>query len=179
MKKVSLILATMLCLAVSLNAQSEEHTIVTIKKSSIGVGIGIPYGIVGTNFDINVAPNVNFSMGIGTTIFAGMGYNFGAKVFLVSPESNFRPRLSAYYGINSMIVPETGFGLSDDGKSYSGLSVGFGAQWMWGSSKSNGLDFDFVYIASSNWDLKEWRKSGYVVDEPGKLKISVGYRHGI
>ncbi|NQU05599.1 MAG: PEGA domain-containing protein [Calditrichaeota bacterium] len=88
-------------------SQSSEIEGSLLRKKSIGLGIGIPYGyVLGLNLDINVAPNLNLSAGLGTTIQFGPGYNFGLKYFLTSAENTFRPRVSAFYGVNFMFWAE-------------------------------------------------------------------------
>ena len=149
---------------------SQESSQVVLKKNSFGVGLGIPYGVLGGNIDINVAPNLNLSAGIGTTVLAGIGYSCGFKYFFMPIERTFRPRVSAYYGVNTMIEY---IGGSKDNESFSGVNLGVGAQWMWGKTKSKGLDFDIIYIATTGLDAEE---KG--VEEPDKVKISFGYRHG-
>ncbi|MFC2083539.1 hypothetical protein ACFLS9_00635 [Bacteroidota bacterium] len=149
---------------------SQDSSQVVLKKNSFGFGFGIPYGILGGNIDINVVPNLNLSAGIGSTILAGIGYSFGIKYFFMPIEQTFRLRVSAYYGTNAAIEYS---GDSKDNESFAGLNLGVGFQMMWGETKSNGLDFDIIYIATTGLDAKE---EG--VEEPVKVKISLGYRHG-
>ncbi|MCP3683715.1 MAG: hypothetical protein GY861_13610 [bacterium] len=177
----TLIITIMILLLAGVSGAQELKTdIGMFKKHSFGVGFGIPYGIVGGNFDVNLAPNLDLSMGLGTTIFAGMGYNFGLKYFLTPVDRTFRPRVSAYYGTNAMVAVETSgyYASTQEGESYKGLTLGFGSQWMWGKSKSNGLDLDIMFIATSGLNIDDLKKQGYDVNEPGKVKISIGYRRG-
>lgn len=177
MKHLSVIIIIIFLLSSVLWAQESVVDSELLKKNSFGLGLGVPYGVLGINLDINCAPNINLSAGVGTTIFAGVGYNIGLKYYLKSIENKFRPRISAYYGINSMVLKEyIGSSKEDEGESYTGFSIGFGAQWMWGMNKLNGLDFDIIYIATSGIDVDELRAEGFSVDEPGKIKISIGYR---
>jgi hypothetical protein len=148
----------------------------TSAVSSYGLGLGIPYGVLGCNVDREIAPNLHLTGGIGTTILAGVGYNAGLKYYLVPPGQSFRPRVSAYYGINSMVYVEGPWGY-EESESYTGLTLGVGAQWMWGKTQSNGIDFDIMYIATSSWDLDELERYGIEVEEPGNIKISIGWRH--
>ena len=104
---------------------SQEPSQVVFKKNSFGVGLGIPYGILGGNIDINVAPNLNLSAGIGTTVLAGIGYSFGFKYFFMPIERTFRPRVSAYYGVNTAIEY---IGGSKDNESFTGVNIGAGFQ---------------------------------------------------
>ena len=177
-KHASVIAAVILLSSSVLWAQGSASSSGMVKKNSFGLGFGIPYGVLGINLDVNVAPNLNLSAGVGTTVLAGVGYNFGIKYFFIPIERKFRPRISAYYGVNSMLVKEyIGIDKEDEGEAYLGLSVGIGAQWMWGKTKSNGLDFDIMYLATSSLDVDELRKEGFDVEESGKVKFSIGYRH--
>jgi len=147
-------------------------------KHSFGVGFGIQYGIIGANVDVNIARNLNVTAGLGTTVFAGAGYNLGLKYFLTPLNRTFRPRIAAYYGVNAIIVKEyVGITKDDEGENYTGLSLGIGGQWMWGETKTNGLDFDIMYLATTGWDLDQLQAEGFDVDEPGKVRVSLGYRH--
>lgn len=172
MKRIILTLLLVTLFSVS-QAQDVTTEPPAVKKNSWGVGLGIPYGVLGANVDINVASNLNVSFGLGTTILAGVGYNFGFKYFLAPIENGFRPRVLAFYGINAVSV------IGDDTDTYTGFSVGAGFQWMWGASKSSGLDFDIIYLASTGYDIDELRARypGYTIEDFGKVKISIGYRH--
>jgi hypothetical protein len=175
MKLVSTIVMMILLSSSVLWAQGEPVLSPEMKLHSFGMGFGIPYGVLGANLDFNVAHNLNLTGGVGTTVLAGIGYNIGLKYFFTSVERSFRPRISAYYGVNAIVVKEYGY-KDDEGESYTGISLGLGAQWMWGEAKSNGLDFDAIYIATSGYDIDELRAEGFEVDEPGKVKVSIGYR---
>jgi len=174
MKWISILLAVTLAVSSMAEAQNPQPGQQVLKRSSIGAGLGIPYGVLGSNIDISVSPNVSLSGGIGTTFLAGAGYSFGLKYFLKSANSRFRPRFSAYYGVNAIIAE--GIGVASDATSYTGLSLGLGAQWMWGKNKTTGLDFDIIYIATSNYDLDQFRQKGYLVSEPSKIGLSLGFR---
>jgi len=39
------------------------------------------------------------------------------------------------------------------------------------------LDFDIIYLASTGLDIDKLKDEGFKVDEPSKIKISIGYRH--
>jgi hypothetical protein len=184
MKHVTIIAMMMILLSSVLWAQKDSVSSSKMKKNSIGLGFGIPYGILGVNLDINVATNLNLSGGVGTTILAGIGYNLGLKYFFIPIEQTFRPRVSAYYGTNTVSeVPRIGtfgsFSVSSgkETKSYSGLNLGIGAQLMWGETKSNGLDFDIIYLATTELDIEELRDEGFVIEDPGNVKIAIGYRY--
>lgn len=125
------------------------------KKHSFGLGFGIPYGGLGANIDFNILKNLYFTGGLG--YIGTAGYNFGVKYFLVSIKSNFRPEISAYYGVNTLEEILNGW------KANHGVSFGIGAQRMW---RNNGLSLDIIIIAYSK------RK----IEITDRIKISIGYR---
>ncbi len=159
---------------------------------NLGVGMGIPYGgIMGMNLDGNIVRNFNISVGAGRLFIAetgsaNYGYNFGGKLFLAPFEQAFRSRISAYYGNNGVQVQEKMMFLPwssptkrvEITRRYYGVSVGFGAQWMWGRTKRNGLDFDIIYIVTDGGlgnAAQKLRDEGYDVQE-SRIKVSFGVR---
>ncbi len=206
MKKLFTITAAVLTAAIIAtgSVQSGELGNFARGRTTMGVGFGIPYGVVGTNMDIQLVDNLKLSFGLGSTVLAGAGYNFGLKYFLGEPGKSFRPRFSVFYGTNAVLQTVgggdpydydeyyydeyyyykagkvSGWGnssLAEEYKSYSGVTLGFGGELMFGASKANGLDFDIMYVATTGYDLDELRSEGYNVAETGKVKISLGYRH--
>jgi hypothetical protein len=179
MKNLILIIAVIAISIQSINAQ-------VAKTGSIGVGIGVPYGVFGINGEVAVHPNFSLSAGIGTTIFAGMGYAFGARAYLFPAEKKWRPRVSMHYGVNSMIaVSENKSGVStiSDGKSFTGLSIGIGTLAMFGERRKSGFDFEIVYLATTGGMKDEIDKMNDSrdyehIDMPGKIKVMLGYRFG-
>lgn len=147
-----------------------------IAKNSWGVGIGIPYGIVGVNLDRNVLPNTDLSLGLGTNLYDDVAYNFGVKYYLASEEKCFRPRISCYYGVNTVVTEKNYFGLVNNSTNYNGLSLGVGANVSWGSTRRHGLDFDLIYIASTEADTERLKAEGYDLQNEKDIKVSVGYR---
>jgi len=185
MKRVVTIMMALTLAFTAVQAGQIDANKVESSKKTYGIGFGIPYGVLGSNVDFNIAPNFNLTMGFGTTILAGMGYSFGAKYFLVGESGSFRPKISAFYGTNAIVTDDSPYGITTEGEQYSGLTFGFGAQWMWGKSKKNGIDFDIMYIASSgafSKDDVDWNGYGSYDSagdsDPGRIKISIGYRRG-
>lgn len=157
MKKLISVIAVMIVIMISsLFLLAQDSAAASKKKHSFGLGFGIPYGGLGANIDFNVVKNLYFTGGFGYVGTAG--YNFGVKYFLAPIKNNFRPTISVYYGVNTL-EESRWKGL----KSYHGVSLGIGAQWMWGN---NGLNFDIIIITYSK------RKVGI----ENRIKISIGYR---
>lgn len=142
-------------------------------RGAVGIGLGIPYGILGINGELFLLPRISLSAGLGTTVFAGLGYNAGLKVYLRKmEEKRWQPNLSAYYGINGMIIDES---FSNDfNQKYSGLSLGIGQVWQLGAQKRSGIDLNLMVLATSG--VYEATKAMYL-DKPFPLRLSIGYRY--
>ena len=133
------------------------------KLGTFGIGFGLPYGLLGINLEFLVIPYLSVTGGLGTTLFAGLGYNVGIKGYFRKPGPIWRPRASIYYGINGIYAVDFNH---PDNKKYSGLTVGLGQIFLW---EKHGFDLDLIYIVTSKlWDEH---------DGGGKIKISIGYRY--
>jgi len=177
MKSIILMLAIVCTLPALSFGQEFVMERPTPKKNSVGLGLGIPYGGVGVNLNVNLVSNLYFTAGVGTTVLASAAYCVGVKYFFTPAPRSFRPRASAYYGITTIVEKQYPQGKTED-DTYAGIVLGRGSQWMWGQSRSNGFDFDLLYIAQSNFDPDELRAEGFIpAREPGDFKISIGYRH--
>lgn len=147
---------------------------------SIGMGFGIPYGVLGLNLDIKLYDLLYLTGGIGTGIFVTPMYNVGSKIFLRSGNYKWRPRLSGYYGTTAMLVIDDYS--SNIKESCSGITAGIGQQWALGITKTWGIDFDILYIIDNrefNKRKQELEDDGYVFDfkATGNVKISFGLRY--
>jgi hypothetical protein len=139
-------------------------------KGSCGFGLGIPYGLIGVNVDHVLFGNVYISGGVGISIPVGMGYSVGLKKYAFSRNRSFRPRLSAFYGTNAIVLHD---GLNE---AYQGISIGVGFQWMWGRHNSHGIDLDITSIVTTNWDKERLKKAGVDFDDFNNQALSLGYR---
>ncbi len=173
MKRVYVIAIIILLLSSVLWAQETVPPSDELKRNSIGLGFGIPYGGLGVNLDLNIIQNLNLSAGVGHTMLEGFGYNAGLKYFLCSAEKKYRPKVSAYYGINSII--ETDYEDSGESKteSFTGFSFGVGLQIMLGKNKIHGFDYGIIFIATSDYE-KHYEEAH--LDELSRVSISFGYR---
>lgn len=148
------------------------------------MGLGIPYGIYGANLDINVVHNLDLSLGGGlASIGLDPAYNLGLRYSFISwkdPSSLNRLRLSAYYGINSMlwVYQISYYGSSEERKTYEGFSFGIGMQQLIGKTKTYGFDFDIFYLETNRLDrdIEKLRNEGYDVEKTRNVKISFGFR---
>ncbi len=130
---------------------------------NVGIGFGIPYGILGFNLDINLISYLSVSAGFGTTIFAGIGYATGIKAYIRRPGKIWRPRLSAFYGVNGIYIDNIDTNYNEK---FNGITVGVGQLVTW---QRHGFDLDFMYLVNSGL----YDKYG---DDYNRFKISIGYR---
>jgi len=131
---------------------------------SAGVGFGVPYGILGINLEIKALPFLSISGGLGTTIFSGVGYSVGARGYFRKPGPVWRPRVSAFYGINGMYAEDFNHPAN---RKYAGFTAGVGQIFLW---QKHGFDLDLMYIINS--ELYDVHPGSYV-----RIKINVGYRY--
>ena len=177
MKTIILILSIVTLSLTSINAQ-------VAKVGSVGIGIGVPYGVLGLNGEIAIHKHFSLSAGLGSTVFAGLGYAVGARAYLKPAENKWRPRISMHYGVNSLIaVQESSGSVSFDGKKFSGLTIGIGTLAMFGERRKSGFDFEVVYLATTGGmedEIDKMNASGNYseINMPSKIKIVIGYRFG-
>jgi hypothetical protein len=146
----------------------------------IGVGLGIPYGVLGGNVEVFVIDNLSLHASLGTTVIAGAGYGAGVQYYF-GKEGSWSPNISLHYGTYGVI------GASDDDKSskndiedeqFEGLVIGGGVRKMWGQ---HGLSIGGHYALDSDLEDRqdELEDEGYEFEDSGfgasKFKISVGY----
>lgn len=134
---------------------------------SVGIGMGIPYGggVIGGNFNISINDYIEFTVGAGLATYA-LGYDAGLRVYLISPENQFRFRASVFYGTNAVVIDL--FNL--DSTIYNGITAGLGGKYSFGESRRHAVAFDLMYIINS----PEFEAAGYSLDNQ-RIKISGGY----
>jgi hypothetical protein len=162
--------------------------IIDIKKQahnsagSVGVGFGIPYGLLGANLDIKLVSVLNVTAGLGSGIYVNPMYSAGLRCFLRSGNYMFRPRIEALYGTASMINVEDSNGETVEKGSFNSFVLGAGFQWALDISRTWGLDFDIIYIVDDSElesRLDYLINQGYNFDvvATGNVKISLGLRY--
>jgi hypothetical protein len=90
-------------------------------ETTLGLGIGLPYGAIGLRFGTNITDGLNLFGGVGHQI-SGVGYNIGLlKDFPSSSMTQFY--LTGMYGTNAAIKV---LNLSEFDKVYTGATFGLG-----------------------------------------------------
>lgn len=155
-------------------AENDDQTVTQLpaeKESHIsaGVGLGIPYGVLGVNVEFNpLLPGIadatiqdyfSLSAGVGFSP-AGLAYAFGLRIYPMGKEKRIRPRISGYYGIVAMIEYYYG-----DYDRLEGFAFGGGA--LYKINRKISVDLEVLYIMPNDY-------SDYI--EGGRFKLSVGSR---
>ncbi len=107
----------------SANANSIENV--------FGVGIGLPYGGLGFNYEIGLTDYLAPTVGIGY-LPDNLGWNAGIRLYYPGRDHNFRGRITALYGTNTLIEDRF-FGFDDEYDTETGFSGGIGFNWRFGN----------------------------------------------
>ena len=109
-------------LAIQLNAQDVNPVSEASTNTTLGFGVGLDYGGIGANMLVYTNKNVGFFGGFGYAI-AGLGFNAGTKIRIVSQKHFTDPYFIAMYGYNAAIKIKDAEGYN---KMFYGPSFGFG-----------------------------------------------------
>lgn len=177
MKKIIAIVALLGIINIS-SAQSLSSDM-PISTSTLGLGIGLPYGTIGVRVGVDLTQNLNIFGGVGYH-FVGMGANAGLKLSAIG-ESRTRFYFQAMYGSNGAILVE---GASRFNETYYGVSAGIGINVM--SRKSPGSYFDLgliVPILSEDFkDDIDIIKNHPLIEgfnEPSPILLTLGYNFSL
>jgi hypothetical protein len=149
---------------------------------SIGLGFGLPYGLLGANLDLKLFNVLYATAGIGTGIYVTPMYTVGLKCFLRSGNYKFRPRVMAGYGTTSMINMQDSYGYTVEKGTFNGVTLAAGFQWALNITKTVGFDLDIVYILDdSEFEdrIDYYKNQGYDLDfeSSGNVKVALGLRY--
>jgi len=123
MKKLTIAIALFLFLfSFNLIAQDTIPVSEASSNTSLGLGLGLDYGGVGANMLVYTNKNIGFFGGFGYAV-AGIGFNAGTKIRIVSQKHFTDPYFLAMYGYNAAIKIENAEGYN---KLFYGPSFGFG-----------------------------------------------------
>jgi len=147
----------------------------------LGTGLGLDYGgLVGINLAYIPIPYISVFIATGWELIT-LGWNTGIKFHVLPQDSKhvFRLNFKAMYGVNGATVI---IGASEYEKAFVGFTPGIGFEFMFGSQKKNGFDFDLNFpIHGSDFDnqLKRIRADSRVAsfNDPLPVAFSLGYHH--
>jgi hypothetical protein len=111
----------------------------------LGLGFGMPYGLLGANVELMLGQTVGVYGGLGTLVVApDMGYQFGMRVYLLPMECPFRFRLGLGYGTAAIFLwQEQSSNVILHYEVASGVQPSVGFEWR--LSRIFSLDFDVIY----------------------------------
>ena len=127
-----------------------------------GLGLGIPYGLLGGNLEYSLSDYTALSGGVGITP-GGVGWSVGARVYAPAI-GKVRPRLSAYHGVVAVLETSYWYGESDY-ENLTGEAFGVGLEWKMPSG-----DFLALDILGTNVDIPV-----DAVEKGSSVKLSIGY----
>lgn len=153
-------------LIINNTAIAEEPPQSKINSFRLGVGLGVPYSVLGFNLSFRVNDLIEASGGYGS---AGDGFNgwaVGGRIYPFSELKRFRPRLAAFYGVVGRVRQQ--INVEGDRKTvdvFEGFALGGGFEWKFFPRHS--LDLDLFY---STGEAPEKYKT-----DDSHLRISIGY----
>ena len=128
-----------------------------------GLGLGIPYGLLGGNLEYGFNDYVAATGGLGITP-GGLGWAVGARAYFADT-GKVRPRISAYHGVVAILETKNWWGGDSEYDTLTGEAFGIGLEWTMPSGFM--LEFDLLAV---NVDIPE-----NATDETGKVKLSIGF----
>lgn len=181
---------TIVFLIISTGLSAEED----YKDLDIGFGGGGPYAFIGGNISTNPIYHLNIFLGLGagpeghppavTTNETEYKFRWsaGIRYNILSAQKSLRPRITLYYGTNSIIEQ---LRKSDDGKILGkfttfgkGLSIGAGMSWMWFKEKNFGMDLDITYgLTIDSYLPKDEVDKYFPINKKNPVLISLGLRY--
>lgn len=184
-------LRTLLCGAALALSSITAHASEDQGNTSIGLGLGIPYGGLGVNVAHGITDQLEFSGALGAG-FDDLGWSIGGRYFFTpSSQGDSGFRASLLYGTNGYVEVwectthySSSFSYSGtcetEYKSFEGLNLGLG----WGHrAGESGWNIDLIVILTSGMDdeIDRLEDKGIKVEEEGssRLKLSFGYLWGL
>jgi hypothetical protein len=148
--------------------------------SSVGGGLGVPYGVLGGAVTVGF-DYLSLMVGGGTTIVAGAGYGLGLRAYFLDSGHKLRPHFTAVWGTTAAYAISgvvdmkgvlTGFGF------YAGLDHDFGEPGGFFATYGLGYITHQDLPASVVATLNEYGVDKPDMGIPIKAMIAIGYRFG-
>lgn len=105
----------------------------------IGLGLGISYGVIGSNFECSPIEHSALTVGVGIAP-GGLGWTVGGRIYFLGKERKFRPRFSILHGTVAILETRYLYGRTDY-RTVEGNALGAGFEL---GSKKSSFDFDFI-----------------------------------
>lgn len=112
----------------------------------VAPGIGIPYGVIGVNFEFYPSEYVGLLVGAGVNP-AGSSTVFGGRLYLLPSAEKMRPRVTFVHGVVGVVVTQlvtsSGYTIAEEYTAITGNAFGFGVENKFGKRMS--FDFDLMF----------------------------------
>ena len=158
------------------NAEGQEK-VHRPKYGYLGVGMGMPYGWNGINFEFPVFEKLYFSAGAGLMLNPADKWAVLAHDINIGPSLHF-PTKGIYDPAIRLLYGKVGFPIDVNGnrrignKIYKGWTLGLSNNFLFGKKKAHGFSVDFLYIVHS--DLLTL---GDKLPPGERFKLGLGYKH--
>lgn len=140
-------------------SSAEEPLKDTQERFRLGLGVGIPYGVLGVNLELLPEDIIALTAGAGVGVDSP-GWAAGIRLYPLKKAGKISPRLSVYYGTVAVLKDSNGYNM-DTGAAY-------GAGFDYKLSNNRGMDFELLYV---DYETPE----GYIEKDGGDIKLSIGY----
>lgn len=160
------------------NAQDSIPVKKKTDKVTLGLGIGLEYGGLGGNLLYYPVENIGVFAGVGTAL-AGMGYNAGLKVRILSDSARVNLYTMAMYGYNASIyIPDA----KTYNKLFYGVTFGLGLDTRYNPKKDGYWTFALLIpIRGSDVSayMDDLEKNHNIKFSNGlfPVAITIGYRY--
>ncbi len=142
-------------------SSAEEPLKNTQERFRLGLGVGIPYGGVGVNLELLPEDIIALTAGAGVGV-DGPGWAAGLRLYPLKKAGKFSPRMSVYYGTVAVLKDSNGYNMD------TGAAYGAGFDYKLSNNFIRGIDFELLYV---DYETPE----GYVEEDGGDIKLSIGY----
>ncbi len=147
---------------------------------ALGLGWGIPYGVLGGFVEFRPISYFSVCGGLGTTIFSGLGWTVGTKVYVLEQGYMARPFGSAYYGINGIVSVRDQYYNSILSERYRGFTFGGGVNMSFDEMRKHEILIELLYIINPEfYDRIDVLDQTYDFAEFGlfPVKFAIGYAY--
>ena len=159
------------------DVQEVQEKVHKPKYGYIGIGMGMPYGWNGINFELPVFEKLYLSTGAGLMLNPADNWAVLAHDINIGPSLHF-PTTGVYDPAIRLLYGKIGFPVDANSnrmtgnKIYKGWTLGLSNNFLFGRKKAHGFSVDFLYIVHS--DLL---KPGDKLPPGERFKLGFGYKH--
>jgi hypothetical protein len=133
-------------------------------ENVIGIGLGLPYGGFGINYELGISDYFAPTFGVGY-LPDNLGWNVGARLYYPDRSAKIRGRVTVLYGTNLLIERRNWSG-GEEYETDEGISAGVGFNWQF--SQNWAFDGDLFY---TDYEIPE----GYEEKGGSEVKFSLGF----